>query len=152
MVEEKIDYEGNDIKQGAKTFKVVENQEACAKLSAENEKAKFWTYQPSSKKCWIKTSNAGKRPLKTVNSGNQECGAGCVVEEKTDYEGNDIKQGAKTFKVVENQEACAKLSAENEKAKFWTYQPSTKKCWIKTSNAGKTPLKTVNSGNQECGA
>ena len=78
--------------------------------------------------------------------------AGCVVEEKTDYQGNAIKQGAKTFKVVENQEACAKLSAENEKAKFWTYQPSSKKCWIKTSNAGKRPLKTVNSGNQECGA
>ena len=78
--------------------------------------------------------------------------AGCVVEEKIDYPGNDIKQGGKTFKVVEDQEACAKLSAENEKAKFWTYQPSTKKCWIKTSNAGKTPLKTVNSGNQECGA
>ena len=75
MVEEKTDYLGNNIKQGASTFKVVENQEACAKLSAENEKAKFWTYQPSSKKCWIKTSNAGKRPLKTVNSGNQECGA-----------------------------------------------------------------------------
>ena len=74
MVEEKIDYEGNDIKQGAKTFKVVENQEACAKLSAENEKAKFWTYQPSSKKCWIKTSKKGKRPNKTVVSGNQECG------------------------------------------------------------------------------
>ena len=76
-----------------------------------------------------------------------------MVEEKTDYRaGNNIKQGGKTFKVVENQEACAKLSAENEKAKFWTYQPSTKKCWIKTSNAGKRPLETVNSGNQECGA
>merc|ERR1712179_712901 len=60
---------------------------------------------------------------------------GCVVEEKTDYQGNDIKQGPKFFKVVEDQEACAKLAVANKKAKFWTYQPSSKKCWIKTSNS-----------------
>ena len=43
--------------------------------------------------------------------------AGCVIEDKMDYPGNDIKK----TKAVENQEACAKLAAANEKAKFWTY-------------------------------
>ena len=55
-----------------------------------------------------------------------------MIEEKTDYFGNDLKQGDKTAKVVENQEACAKLAAANEKAKFWTYNTSNKKCYIKT--------------------
>ena len=73
--------------------------------------------------------------------------AGCVIEEKIDYPGNDIKMTKK----VENQEACAKLAAENEKAKFWTYRASTKECWIKTAKKGTKPLKTVVSGNRECG-
>ena len=77
--------------------------------------------------------------------------AGCVIEEKTAYHGNDIKQGAKIFKKVEDQKACAKLTAENEKAKFWTYHPSNKKCFIKTSKKGKKPQKTSVSGNRECG-
>ena len=70
-----------------------------------------------------------------------------MIEEKTDYFGNDIKMTRK----VENQEACAKLAAANEKALFWTYRPSTKKCWLKTSKAGKHTRKAFVSGNKECG-
>ena len=45
--------------------------------------------------------------------------AGCVIEEKTGYAGNDIKQGDKPFKEdVEDQKACAKLAAANKKAKL----------------------------------
>ena len=69
-----------------------------------------------------------------------------VIEDKIDYPGNNIKM----TKAVENQEACAKLAAANEKAKFWTYRASTKECWIKTKKGAK-PLKTVVSGNRECG-
>ena len=72
--------------------------------------------------------------------------AGCVIEDKIDYPGNNIKM----TKAVENQEACAKLAAANEKAKFWTYRASTKECWIKTKKGAK-PLKTVVSGNRACG-
>ena len=50
----------------------VENQEACAKLTAADEKAKFWMYNLSNKKCWIKTSKEGKRELKSSVSGNRE--------------------------------------------------------------------------------
>merc|ERR1711909_140562 len=82
----------------------------------------------------------------------EELPEGCVIEEKTGYAGNDIKQGDKPFKEdVEDQKACAKLAAANKKAKFWTYNPSNKKCFIKTSKAGKKPSKTSVSGNRECG-
>ena len=127
----------------------VKNHQDCANKASENEKAKFWTYQPSTKKCWIKTSKAGRKTLKknTLVSGNVECA--CVIEEKTDYLGNDIKM----IPNVKNHQDCAKKAAENEKAKFWTYQPSKKKCWIKTSKAGKRTLEknVIVSGNAECG-
>ena len=64
MIEEKIDYRGNDIKQGG--VKVVENQQACANLAVANEKAKFWTYNTMNKKCYIKTAKAGEKSQKMV--------------------------------------------------------------------------------------
>ena len=60
MIEEKTGYQGNDIK----IEENVDDQKACAKLTAANEKAKFF----------IKTSKKGKRSLKTSVSGNRECG------------------------------------------------------------------------------
>ena len=73
-----MDYRGNDIGQA----KWVENQEACAKLSASNERALYWTFMPPtdhpwSNLCWIKTSNAGRMAMSTVVSGNRECGIEC---------------------------------------------------------------------------
>ena len=97
-----------------------------------------------------KTDKPGSLNLKEVTAfgvGPAKGQSGCVIEEKTDYNGHDIKM----IKKVENHEVCAKLAAANEKAKFWTYQAASKKCWIKTSKKGKRPNKTVVSGNQECG-
>ena len=73
--------------------------------------------------------------------------APCLIEEKTDYLGNDIGKA----KSVPSKEECAKVAAKVEKAKFWTYQPSSKTCWYKTSKAGKKSKETVVSGNVECG-
>ena len=95
MIEEKTDYNAHDIKM----IKKVENQEACAKLAAANEKAKFWTYQAASKNCFIKTSKKGKRPNKTVVSGNQECG---VAAEEDEEEGDDDGDGEKEGMLLTN--------------------------------------------------
>ena len=70
-----------------------------------------------------------------------------MIEEKTGYQGNDIK----IEENVDDQKACAKLAAANKKAKFWTYKTSNKRCFLKTSKAGKKPLKARVSGNRECG-
>ena len=97
-----------------------------------------------------KTDKPGSLNLKEVTAfgvGPAKGQSGCVIEEKTDYNGHDIKMIPK----VENHEGCAKLAAVNEKAKFWTYQAASKNCFIKTSKKGKKPNKTVVSGNQECG-
>ena len=68
-----MDYQGNDIGEA----KWVANEEACAKLSASNERALYWTWDWVSNQCWIKTSKAGRRAMSTVVSGNRECGIEC---------------------------------------------------------------------------
>ena len=78
---------------------------------------------------------------------NRHFSSGCVIEKNIDYRGNEKGARAK----VENQEACAKLSFSRDGALYWTYQPSTKLCWPKTSKAGRVAMENVVSGNNECG-
>ena len=73
--------------------------------------------------------------------------SGCIIEKNIDY--RDNTKGIKAM--VESQEACAKLSFSTDGALFWTYQPSTKLCWPKTSKAGRMAMENVVSGNNECG-
>ena len=47
-------------------------------------------------------------------------------------------------------EECIEKAAEVEEAKFWTYLPRSKECWIKTSKKGIVPHNTAVSGNVEC--
>ena len=70
-------YTGNNIDIGGKGKyggTVVENKEACAKLSFSTEGAKFWSFSPAGKLCYLKTSKKGRRPHYTVVSGNRACG------------------------------------------------------------------------------
>ena len=78
----------------------------------------------------------------------------CVIEEKMTYTGYNIDIGGKGKyggKVVESREACAKLCFSTEGAKFWSYSPAEKLCWVKTSKNGRRPHATVVSGNRVCG-
>ena len=70
----------------------------------------------------------------------------CLIEEKTDYNGNDLEN----FKNVPSQEECAEKSAAVEGAKFWTYNPKRKTCFSKKSNKGKKAHPDGVSGNVEC--
>ena len=74
--------------------------------------------------------------------------AGCEIDEETDYLGHDMKGSPHN---VENEDACAHLTATKKDALFWTYRDSDKKCWIKTSKKGKKANKNLVSGNRECG-
>ena len=77
----------------------------------------------------------------------------CVIEEKMTYTGYNIDIGGKGKyggTVVENMEACAKLSFSTEGAKFWSFLPAKKLCWVKTKNR-RRPHPTVVSGNRVCG-
>merc|ERR1711909_223573 len=144
LIEEKIDYYGNDLEH----FKNVPSQEECAKKTAEVDGAKFWTYKTKSKTCYTKKSKKGKKAHPNGVSGNVECApAECLIEEKIDYYGNDLEH----FKNVPSKEECAEKAAAVEEAKFWTYQTKSKTCFSKKSNKGpKKAHPDGVSGNVEC--
>ena len=78
----------------------------------------------------------------------------CVIEEKMTYTGYNIDIGGKGKyggTVVENKEACAKLSFSTKGAKYWSFFPAGKLCWLKTSRKGRRPHPAVVSGNSVCG-
>ena len=78
----------------------------------------------------------------------------CMIEEKMTYMGYNIDIGGKGKyggTVVENKEACAKLSFSTKGAKFWSYLPAKKLYWVKTSKKGRRSHDTVVSGNRACG-
>ena len=79
--------------------------------------------------------------------------AGCVTDDDTDYLGHDIDEIMERMEpyTVANQQACATLTGEKEGASFWTYRDSDKKCWLKSSKAGKKEHTGLVSGNIECG-
>ena len=76
LTEEKITYYGHNIKIDGEKGTKVANQEACARLSFSTKGAKFWSYVPDKKLCYVKSSKSGRRPHPTVVSGNRECGKG----------------------------------------------------------------------------
>ena len=73
---------------------------------------------------------------------------GCIIDQATDYGGNDIKGGSKT---TENHQECAVFSALTRGGLFWTWNKNTKKCLVKSSNSGKRKIGHAVSGNRECG-
>ena len=70
-----------------------------------------------------------------------------MIEEKTDYNGHDIKISKKK----KNQEECAALSASTPGGHFWTWHKTSKTCFVKSSDSGKYTVGHAVSGNSECG-
>ena len=73
--EEDINYNGNDIRQPIK----MESLQACAEHCVSVEGGLFWTYSSSTKDCWVKSSDSGRRTQVGYQggilvSGNRACG------------------------------------------------------------------------------
>jgi len=153
----------------------AETQEECAAACLREPECHFWTHNPNIGRCWLKKSDIGKGPsTKGSNSGQKSCGVteddilsgliledgcdctsetteACSLEENTKYSGHNLytTKGIK----VGNMAGCASLCFEDSKCKFWTYNPRVKKCWMKTSDQGRSPSTTGSiSGQKACGA
>merc|ERR1719295_2429104 len=154
----------------------AETQEECAAACLQEPECHFWTHNPNIGKCWLKKSDLGKRPSsKGSNSGQKSCGATeddllsghiiedgscdcttgtteeCSIEENTKYSGHNLytTKGVKAG----NMAGCASLCFNDNKCKFWTYNPRVSKCWMKTSDQGRSPSTTGSmSGQKACGA
>jgi len=150
-------------------------QEECAAACLREPECHFWTHNPNVGKCWLKKSDLGKGPsTKGSNSGQKSCGVteddvlsglvledgcdctsdtteACSIEENTKYSGHNLytTKGIK----VGNMAGCAYLCFDDSKCKFWTYNPRVSKCWMKTSDQGRSPSTTGSiSGQKACGA
>merc|ERR1719289_213236 len=153
----------------------AETQEECAAACLREPECHFWTHNPNVGRCWLKKSDLGRAPSsKGSNSGQKSCGvtedeilsgqiiedgcncttetnADCSIEENTKYSGHNLytTKGIK----VGNMAGCASLCFEDSKCKFWTYNPRVSKCWMKTSDQGRSPsTKGSISGQKACGA
>jgi len=153
----------------------AETQEECAAACLREPECHFWTHNPNVGKCWLKKSDLVRSPSsKGSNSGQKSCGVteddilsgrviedgcdctsetteACSIEENTKYSGHNLytRKGIK----VENRAGCATLCFEDGKCKFWTYNPRVSKCWMKTSDEGRSPSTTGSfSGPKACGA
>merc|ERR1719220_1831997 len=75
---------------------------------------------------------------------------GCIMEQEVGYFGNDLKP-SKT-KETANKQECADYSASTPGSLFWTWDKRTKKCFLKSSKAGREKHHNSVSGNSECGS
>ena len=88
-------------------------------------------------------SNATKKPTTVTPV--------CLIEEDTDYYGNDIA-GPKR---MEDTDECMLWCASVSECTHWVYQGEARQvgerhCWLKNSNSGKRMLDGYISGNREC--
>ena len=73
---------------------------------------------------------------------------GCIIDEGTDYSGNDIPKKRKPTK---DQQECADFSASTPGGLFWTWNKKNKMCYVKSANSKKNKAGIAVSGNRECG-
>jgi len=97
--------------------------------------------------CPVLAANVSPRHHTCVTQGSS---SGCTIEQAKDYYGWDLEGGSK-IKVTANQQECADYSASNPGSRFWTWSKTTKKCYPKSSKAGRrgAGIELV-SGNNRC--
>ena len=71
---------------------------------------------------------------------------GCIIEQDTDYPGNDI-----TSRHFDTKEACAFFCASTAGGLFWTWNTAKQKCYVKNSDSGRKDVSGAVSGNKLCG-
>ena len=72
------------------------------------------------------------------------------MEQEVGYFGNDLKP-SKT-KTTANKQECADYSASTPGSLFWTWDKTTKKCFLKSSKARTAEHRNFVSGNSACGS
>jgi len=118
-------------------------------FNQKSKKYAGWTQHVSTNFCHLKTSLDHKNEDPEWIHG-PPCKA-CSFEENTKYSGHNLYWG-KGIK-VEDMAECASLCFEDGKCNFWTYNQKVSKCWMKTSDEGRSLSKTGSvSGQKACGA
>lgn len=75
--------------------------------------------------------------------------SGCLMEDKIMLSGKTIG-GTEGKEKKDTVDHCAEWCGETPECKFWTYTTQTKKCALKSSDAGRTIIPGKISGNKNC--
>ena len=94
---------------------------------------------------------SGKSSIRIKIHEQMDIFLGCIIEENTDYSGNDILNNGESWRIMESQRACVDYCKTIAGAPFWKWDSGTKKCSIKSSSSGRTSVAGAVSGNRECG-
>ena len=73
---------------------------------------------------------------------------GSCFEQNTDFLGNDV--GAKEMDLFSDEYDCQKECQNYVSCKYWTYNTSNKKCYMKHSNSGLVSYNGAISGPKFC--
>ena len=77
--------------------------------------------------------------------------SGCIIEEQIGYYDANIAINGLSYTLVEDQNACARLSLKTHGSYFWSYVPVNGDCYVKATNLDPRPNAYAVSGNRECG-
>lgn len=140
---ENVDYPGYDVDRLiGKVFSPGECQRQCQ----GNEKCIYWTYNPSDNSCYMKDGDATPTNVDGLISGPRFCpGPVDCSQQGIDLYGGDIIDTQ-----VENPLACQYQCNAVNGCIFWTFLPSTSRCFLKGSNVEAMPHDEAISGPKEC--
>ena len=144
-VKENTNYPGADII----AFEDVQNIWHCVMQCAITDRCKSVSYTVETRKCWLKNKDKGDEEV--VDKGTQSASLSCYAEQNsnrfmdcvrrdTAYMGSDIER----VDNVESINDCFAKCLPHDRCVSVTYQPATKRCWLKEIINGQN-LETDNS-------
>jgi hypothetical protein len=142
--DDNVNYDNNDNLKGSPT--TGGTYENCRDDCQANPDCRYFSYQLDTKNCWLKTTMNGRKIDAKFLSGSDCLLARCGSDASYVYwNSNDIKP----VQEAPNAGECEFNCADEHECKFWTFQFSTKKCWLKSSNIGREHNYGYTSG-QSC--
>ena len=125
----------------------IESSLACACTCKKRSDCKFFTWNAASNLCILKTTDGGRKPDSRAYSGSADCCDEKCIEEKIDYKGgSDIGYVGD----IESSNSCACTCKKRSECKFFTWNAASNLCILKTTDGGRRPHSTADSGSEDC--
>ena len=144
-VKKSTNYPGADII----AFENVKNIRHCVQQCAKTDRCKSVSYTVATRKCWLKNKDKGDEEV--MDKGTQSASLSCYAEQSskrfmdcvrksTNFGGGDVER----VDNVESINDCFAKCLPHDRCVSVTYQPATKRCWLKEIINGQN-LETDNS-------
>ena len=153
LIENDSNYQGNDL---GSIISVSDYGRCISGCKTAYPSSAYFTYNTFNKDCWCKTSDNGRRTQTGIISGNINCltttsqastNPACLIEYDFNYAGNDLGQ---IINVSDSGRCISGCKTAHPSSSYFTYRPSTKDCWCKTTDSGRRVGTGFESGQINC--